>query len=78
MDTTTTREMTFREAWFQMLSGKKIKLPLWSGYWAWEKGTIMMHCRDGRVLDIRETDNPAYTFTNVASREWQVVEEENE
>ena len=77
MDTTKTREMTFREAWFQMLSGKKIKLPQWSGYWAWENGTIMMHCRDGRVIDIRETDNPAYTFTNVASREWQVVEEEN-
>lgn len=75
MDTTKTKEMTFREAWFQMLNGKKVKLPLWSGYWAWENGTIMMHCRDGKVLDIRETDNPAYTFTNIASREWQVVEE---
>lgn len=75
MNTTKEKEMMFREAWFQMLNGKKIKLPLWSGYWAWENGTIMMHCKDGKVLDIRETDNPAYTFSNVASREWEVVTE---
>lgn len=52
-----------------------VKRPLWSGYWAWEDGTIMMHCRDGQVIDIRQTDNVAYTFDNVASRDWMVVEE---
>ena len=75
MNTTKTTEMSFREAWFQMLNGKKIKRPLWSGYWAWENGTIMMHCRDGQVIDIRQTDNVSYTFDNVASRDWMVVEE---
>ena len=67
--------MDFRHAWFQMLNGKKVKLPHWAGYWAWENNTIMMHCRDGKVLDIRETDNPVYTFSNVASGDWMVVEE---
>lgn len=66
--------MSFREAWFQLLNGKKIKLPSWSGYWAWEDNTIKMHCRDGKVLDIRETDNVAYTFSNIASHDWEVVE----
>lgn len=74
MDTKKTIEMSFREAWFMMLSGKKVKRPLWSGYWAWENGTIMMHCHDGQVIDVRETDNPAYTFTNIAQRDWMVVE----
>lgn len=75
MDTRKTKEMSFREAWFMLLGGRKIKRPLWEGYWAWENGTIMMHCRNGEVLDIRQTDNPAYTFSNIASRDWMVVEE---
>lgn len=72
---TETKNLHWRDAFFHMMNGKKIKLPLWQGYWAWENNTIMMHCRDGSVTDIRETDNPAYTFTNIASREWLVVEE---
>ena len=70
-----TKDMSFREAWFAMLNGKRVKLPSWGGYWAWENSTIMMHCRDGNVIDIRDTENPAYTFDNVASNEWQIVEE---
>lgn len=75
MDNSKKSPLPFRYAWFQMLNGKKIKLPSWSGYWAWENNTIMMHCRDGSVLDIRETDNPAYTFSNIASDDWMVVED---
>lgn len=65
--------MEFRRAWFEMLNGKKIRLPSWSGHWEWEGGTIMMHCKDGRVFDIRATDNPALTFTNIASEDWEVI-----
>lgn len=75
MNTTKTTEMTFREAWFQMLGGKKVQRPQWSGYWAWENGTIMMHCRDGQIIDIRQMDNVAYTCENAAARDWMVVEE---
>lgn len=66
--------MNFREAWFQLLNGKKIKLHSCTEYWKWENNTIMMYCHDGRVLDIRETDNVAYTFSNIASKDWEVVE----
>ena len=69
-------KLHWKDAWFWMLNGKRIKRPLWEGYWAWENNTIMMHCRDGSVTDIRETDNPAYTFTNMAQRDWMVVEGE--
>lgn len=69
------KNLQWKDAWFWMLNGKKIKRPLWEGYWAWENNTIIMHCRDGSVLDIRQTDNPAYTFTNIAQRDWMVVEE---
>ncbi|MBR2653187.1 MAG: bZIP transcription factor [Lachnospiraceae bacterium] len=76
MDSSKKATLPFRYAWFRMLEGKKIKLPSWSGYWAWENNTIMMHCRDGSVLDIRETDNPAYTFSNVASDDWMVIDDD--
>lgn len=73
---TETKNLQWKDAWFHMLNGKKIKRPLWEGYWAWENNTIMMHCRDGSVSDIRSTENVAYTFTNIAQRDWMVVEEE--
>ncbi len=29
-----TKDMDFREAWFAMLNGKRVKLSSWGGYWA--------------------------------------------
>ena len=68
------KNLHWKDAWFHMLNGKYIARPLWEGYWAWENNTIMMHCRDGSVTDIRKTENPAYTFTNIAQRDWMVVD----
>lgn len=70
--------MNFRKAWKAMLEGKKVRRSFWAGYWAWECGTIMIHERDGSVLDIRSTQHVAYTFDNIASKDWVIVEEEEE
>lgn len=70
---TETKNLHWKDAWFHLLNGKKIKRPLWEGYWVWENNTIMMHCRDGSVSDIRSTENVAYTMTNIAQRDWMVV-----
>lgn len=66
--------MNWRKAWKALLAGKKIRRPFWKGYWAWEDGTIMMHTREGKVQDIRETEHVAYTFGNVAAKDWEIVE----
>ena len=66
--------MQFRHAFFYMLEGKAVKLPHWSGYWVWENGTIMMYTKEGEVLDIRKTERPAYTFSNIADVNWEVCE----
>ena len=55
--------------------GKKVKLPFWSGYWQKDGNEIVMHCHDGRVLNIRESDNIFWTLENICSDEWVVVEE---
>lgn len=67
------KNMDFRHAWFEMLNGKKVKLPHWSGYWEWRDNTIMIHTREGEVFDIRKTDNVAYTFSNIAATNWEIV-----
>ena len=71
--------MKFIEALKQMQEGKKVKLPSWGGYWYWDdqEKTVMMHCKDDAVLDIRETQVVEYTLLNVCSDEWIVAEEEN-
>lgn len=70
-----TKNLSWKDAWWYLLNGEKIKRQLWDGYWVWENNTIMMHCRDGSVTDIRDTDFVAYTFSNVAQRDWMVVED---
>lgn len=71
--------MKFAEAFKAMKSGAKIKLPSWGGYWYWddEMQTIMMHCKDGTVLDIRETQVVEYTTMNICSDEWVIANENN-
>ena len=50
--------MKFIEAFKAMKEGHKVKLPSWAGYWVYDPDgdRIWMHCKDGRVLEIRETE----------------------
>lgn len=72
--------MVFEKALYLMINeGKKVKLPTWGGYWYWDsaKKTIMMHTKEGRELDIRDTEDVAYTMGNAASGDWIIADEEN-
>ena len=69
--------MNFGQAFELMKQGVKVKLPNWAGYWAWENGTIMMHAKDGEVIDLRDTERPEYTFANMASDEFMIANETN-
>ena len=71
--------MRFDEVFMAMKQGAKAKLPSWGGYWYWdnEKKTIIIHTKDGDELDIRETQVPDYTFSNIASDQWILASKEN-
>lgn len=71
--------MKFTEAFKAMKDGKKVKLPSWGGYWYWdeEKQTIMMHTKEGNILDIRDTQRVEYTLENIMSDEWVLADENN-
>lgn len=71
--------MRFDRAFKLMKQGAKLKLPSWGGYWYWstEKQTIIMHTKDGKELDIRETQIPDYTFSNIACDDWILADGQN-
>jgi hypothetical protein len=73
-------KMKFERAFkFMMQSGEKIKLPSWGGYWYWdnEKKTVIMHTKDGKEMDIRETERVIYTLSNILDDGWILADEEN-
>ena len=71
--------MNFKEAFELMKKGMKVKLPSWAGYWYWSKKrqTIIMHTKYGIEMDIRETQVPDYTFSNIACDDWVLADEQN-
>lgn len=71
--------MNFKQAFELMKQGYKVKLPSWGGHWVYDAKTdsIYMHCKDGKVLEIRETDRLSYTLGNILSDEWILADETN-
>lgn len=71
--------MRFNEAFKAMKNGNKVKLPSWAGYWVYDADDdkIWMHCKDGRVLEIRETEVLSYTLNNICSDEWIIADDGN-
>lgn len=68
--------MRFSEAFEALKQGAKVKCPEWAGFWKWEDNSIKMHCKDGRVLDIRETEDVDYTMKFILRDDWEIVEGE--
>ena len=71
--------MNFSEAWKLLKEGKKVKLPTWSGYWEIDKeaGRVMMHCKEGTIIPLFESQMEDYTLENIASINWVEATEEN-
>lgn len=71
--------MQFMSAIFAMEQGHKIKRHHWKGYWKIEekngKKAIMMYCKNGDVINLLDTDDVLYTLKNVASDDWEIVED---
>ena len=55
--------------------GMCIKCPEWLGYWKWEDDTIKMYCKDGRIIDIRESKDIKYTIGFILRDDWEIMSE---
>ena len=65
--------MKFCEAYEALKQGALIKCPEWAGYWKWENDSIKIYCKDGTILDIRETIEVDYTINFLFREEWEFV-----
>ena len=67
--------MKFKEAFDKMMKGEAVKRTGWTGYWIFDhdRETIMMHCKDGQVKDIRETQDVIFTVSNMLADDWEVT-----
>lgn len=69
--------MNFQAAYAYMKRGYAITLPEWGGYWTWSTldETILLHCRNGDVLEIRDTDDVDYTIQFMFRPDWYIETE---
>lgn len=71
--------MKFSKALEAIKNGKKVALPEWKGYWVKEGNTIIMHCKDGRNLDINgQMDDVFFTMDNIVREDWVVLPDDYE
>lgn len=71
--------MNFASALFSLKRGHKIRRRHWKGYWVLTKDEsgiehVMMHCHDGRVIDIRDSEDIIYTLENIACDDWEIAD----
>lgn len=66
--------MNFKQALAAMLEGKSVKRPSWLGYWAWDSNAqnIRMHLKDGKSLLLTDTDDPLYTYQQLAAEDFAI------
>lgn len=72
--------MRFTEALKGMMNGARVKLPSWEVIGIGLKrlkNTVIMHTKDGKEMDIRETEVVEYTLLNICSDEWIIANREN-
>lgn len=66
--------MEFKQAYEALKQGKDIKRSSWKGFWRKENGTIAMHCKDGRVIPITDSEDVFYTFSHIVADDWEIVD----
>lgn len=64
--------MNFKDAYKEMLKGKKVRRHAWKGYWFIEDNKIKIHLKDGNTIFDNFTQE---TITNTLQEDWEVVKE---
>ena len=70
--------MEFIYALDALKEGKKVKCPEWLGYWKMENETIMMHCKDGVVMKLTDSEDIFYTLRFTTRNDWEIVDDNYE
>lgn len=69
--------MIWEEALQAMKEGHRVRLPEWVGYWFIKNNTILIHCSEGTVIDIRDTKEPLITVEFMTRDDWEIADDLN-
>ena len=69
--------MNFASALFALRRGHKIKRKHWTGYWILENNEVYINTFDGKVINIRESEDILYTLENMACNDWEIADEDH-
>ena len=67
--------MTFKEAYESLKSGNAIRRATWLGYWIADGQNVLMHCKDGTVVSIKDGCVPMFTLSNCIADDWVVLDD---
>lgn len=67
--------MNFASAYISMIRGHRIRRKHWSGYWEMKDNEVMFHCKDGKAINLRDTDDMSYTLSNIACDDWEIADD---
>lgn len=68
----------FSWAYEQMMNGKCVRRKDWTGYWYMRDKELYIQCKDGSLLNLRESDDMPYTLSNIAADDWVLAEERDQ
>ena len=69
--------MPFKALFADFIAGTPIKRKVWGGYWKYHYGKIEMHCKDGKVIDIKDSEDILFTISGILADDWEVATNEN-
>ena len=69
--------MNFASALFSLKRGFKIKRHDWIGYWELEGNEVMIHLKDGTVMNLVDSEDIVFTMENMACDDWEVITDAN-
>lgn len=69
--------MPLKDLYVEFISGTPVKRKVWGGYWKYSYGSIKMHCKDGKVIDIKDTEDILFTISGILADDWEIATNEN-
>lgn len=67
--------MNFASALISLQRGHRIRRKHWSGYWYLRHGEIIMKTHDGKLINIRHSEDILYTVSNMACDDWEIADD---
>ena len=65
----------FSTAFAYLKRGCAIKRSTWLGYWKMDGENILMHCKDGTVVSMKDGCIPMFTLCETLNNDWMVLDE---